>query len=300
MSQIHAKRVDQLKSLWSFGIIDALKGVSSDAPTNELVNELNDKLSDELNGKSTDAIRTIYKRITMNTIKIIAACALFTLATTSFGQNSGPRDELRNVAQLSASGSVEVQQDLLSITLNTNAGGADANAVQTQLKQALEAALAVARPAVLAGQLDVRTGNFSLYPRYDKNGKINGWQGSTELVLEGRDFTRITGTAGKIQTLTMGNVSFALSKEQRAKVEIEAQTLAIERFKAKALEVSKGFGFTGYALREVNINANDQGFQPRPRMVSMQAKSMESDSAVPVEAGKTTVMVNVSGSVQMK
>ena len=236
----------------------------------------------------------------MNAIKSIAACALVICTTAVFGQNSGLREEPRNLAQLAANGSVEVQQDLLSITLNTNAGGADANAVQTQLKQALEAALAIARPAVLSGQLDVRTGNFSLYPRYDKNGKINGWQGSTELVLEGRDFTRITGTAGKIQTLTMGNVSFALSKEQRAKVETEAQTLAIERFKAKALEVSKGFGFTGYTLREVSINANDQGFQPRPRMVSMQAKSMESDSVVPVEAGKTTVIVNVSGSVQMK
>ena len=236
----------------------------------------------------------------MNAIKLVAACALIACANSSFGQNSGPRDELRNVAQLAATGSVEVQQDLLSITLNTNAGGVDANAVQTQLKQALEAALVIARPAVVAGQLDLRTGNFSLYPRYDKNGKINGWQGSTELVLEGRDFSRITATAGKIQSLTMGNVSFALSKEQRAKVETEAQTLAIDRFKAKALEVSKGFGFTSYTLREVSINANDQGFQPRPRMVSMQAKSMESDSAVPVEAGKTTVLVRVSGSVQMK
>lgn len=236
----------------------------------------------------------------MNTIKFIAACTLITCAGASFAQNSGPREDLRNVAQLAANGSVEVQQDLLSITMSTNVGGADANVVQTQLKQALEAALNIARPAVVAGQLDLRTGNFSLYPRYDKNGKINGWQGSTELVLEGRDFGRITATAGKIQSLTMGNVSFALSKEQRAKVETEAQMLAIERFKAKALEVSKGFGFTGYTLREVSINANDQGFQPRPRMMAMQAKLMESDSAVPVEAGKTTVMVNVSGSVQMK
>ncbi len=239
----------------------------------------------------------------MNTIKLIAACALFTCASTTFGQNSMPREgreDIRNVAQLAASGSVEVQQDLLSITMNTNVGGADANAVQTQLKQALDAALAVARPAVLPGQLDLRTGNFSLYPRYDKNGKINGWQGSTELVLEGRDFPRITGTAGKIQSLTMGNVSFALSREQRARVEAEAQTQAIERFKAKALEVSKGFGFTGYTLSEVSINANDQGFQPRPRMVSMQAKSAESDMPVSVEAGKSTVQVNVSGSVQMK
>ena len=210
------------------------------------------------------------------------------------------RDTVQNIAQLSSSGSVEVQQDLLSIAMNTTASGADANAVQTQLKQALDAALAIARPAVLPGQLDLRTGNFSLYPRYDKNGKINGWQGSTELVLDGRDFTRITTTAGKIQTLTMGNVSFALSREQRTRVEAEAQTIAIERFKAKALEVSKSFGFTGYTLREVSINANDQNFQPRPRVMAMQAKTADAESAVSVEAGKTAVLVNVNGSVQMK
>ena len=211
-----------------------------------------------------------------------------------------PRDAVQNVAQLSVSGSVDVQQDLLSIAMSTTASGADANAVQTQLKQALDAALAVARPAVLPGQLDLRTGNFSLYPRYDKNGKINGWQGTTELVLDGRDFSRITGAAGKIQSLSIGNVSFALSREQRTKVEAEAQTIAIDRFKAKALEVSKSFGFTGYTLREVNINANDQGFQPRPRMMSAQSRSADAESAVSVEAGKSTVLVNVSGSVQMR
>ena len=239
----------------------------------------------------------------MNTIKLIAACALITCAGTVFGQNPmmrEGREELRNVAQLAASGSIEVQQDLLAITMNTTVSGADANAVQTQLKQALEAALAIARPAVLPGQLDLRTGNFSLYPRYDKNGKVNGWQGTTELVLDGRDFSRITTTAGKIQSLSLGNVSFALSREQRTKVEAEAQAIAIDRFKAKALEVSKSFGFTSYTLREVSINANDQGFQPRPRMVSMQAKSADAESAVPVEAGKSTVLVNVNGSVQMR
>jgi predicted secreted protein len=205
-----------------------------------------------------------------------------------------------NLAQLSANGTVEVQQDLLMIVMNTSASGLDANAVQTQLKQALDAALAIARPAAVPGQLDLRTGNFSLYPRYDKNGKVNGWQGTTELVLDGRDFTRITSTAGKIQSLTLANVSFALSREQRAKVEAEAQAMAIDRFKAKALEVSRGFGFGGYTLREVSINANDQGVVPRPRVMAMQARAEMADSAVPVEAGKSTVLVNVSGSVQMR
>lgn len=234
----------------------------------------------------------------MRTTKLIAACVLATFAAGTFAQNM-PRDPLQNVAQLSASGSVDVQQDLLSISLNTTRDGSDAGTVQTQLKQALDTALAQAKQAASPGLMDVRTGNFSLYPRYGKDGKINGWQGSTELVLEGRDFPRITSTAGRIQSLTMGNVSFALSREQRVKVEGEAQALAIERFKAKAAEVSKSFGFGGYTLREVSINANDQGYIPRPRAMAMSAKSDMAEAAVPVEPGKSTVLVTVSGSVQM-
>ena len=204
------------------------------------------------------------------------------------------------MVQLSASGSVEVQQDLLSIIMATTRDGPDAGTVQNQLKVALDTALAEAKKSAQPGQLDVRTGNFSLYPRYARDGKINGWQGTAELVLEGRDFARISTVAGKVQTLTMGNVAFSLSREQRTKVEGEAQSIAIDRFKAKAADIAKGFGFGGYTLREVSVNANDQGFVPRPRMMAMEAKAASSDAPVPVEAGKSTVLVTVSGSVQLK
>lgn len=224
---------------------------------------------------------------------------MMTLAGSLFAQQ-GVAAPLQNVVQLTASGSVEVGQDLLSITLNTTREGADANAVQTQLKTALDAALGEAKKNAQPGQMEVRTGNFSLYPRYGRDGKSIGWQGSTELVLEGRDFARISSTAGKIQTLTLANVSFGLSREQRAKVEGEAQSMAIDRFKARATEIARGFGLTGYTLREVNVSADDQGFAPRPRMLAMQAKAMEGDTRVPVEAGKTSVVVTVSGSVQLK
>ncbi len=148
--------------------------------------------------------------------------------------------------------------------------------------------------------MDVRTGNFSLYPRYGRDGKPSGWQGSAELILEGRDFARISTTAGKIQSLTMGGVSFGLSREQRAKSEAEAQTLAIERFKARAADIAKGFGFTSYGLREVSVNANDQGFMPRPRLMALEAKAALAEAPVPVEAGKSSVTVTLSGSVQLK
>lgn len=128
--------------------------------------------------------------------KLIAILLVFTQAASVFAQQIPNREPL-NVAQLSANGSVEVQQDLLAISMSTTREAADANVVQTQLKTALDAALIEAKKASLAGQLDVRTGNFSLYPRYGKDGKINGWQGSSELVLEGKDFARISAAAGK-------------------------------------------------------------------------------------------------------
>ena len=207
--------------------------------------------------------------------------------------------DLQNVAQLSASATVEVQQDMLTIAMSTTRDGSDSAAVQNQLRVALDAALTEARKTAQPGLMEVRTGNFSLYPRYAKDGKINGWRGTTEVLLEGRDFPRITAAAGKMQTLTLGQVGFALSREARDRVEGEAQARAIAGFKAKAAQVAKSFGFKSYTLREVSINANDQG-QVRPRMMAMEARAVTSDAPIPVEAGSSTVLVNVTGSVQMK
>jgi predicted secreted protein len=228
---------------------------------------------------------------------LVAAVPMVCLPGVAGAQTLAPP---QNVLQLSATGTVEVQQDLLSLTLNTTREGTDAAAVQAQLKAALDAALAEARKNAQPGQLDVRTGNFSLYPRYSQASRITGWQGTAELVLEGRDFPRITQTAGRIQTMTLAGVGFGLSREQRAKVEGDAQTIAIERFKAKAGELAKGFGFGGWSLREVVVNASDQQPIPRPRMMQMEAKAAAADAAVPVEAGKAVVTVVVSGSVQLR
>lgn len=234
------------------------------------------------------------------TTKLIAASALLACAGAAFSQSSAA-PEPRNIVQLSASGTVEVQQDLLVLNLATTKEAADAATVQAQLKQALDTALAEAKRNAQPGQLDVQTGPFGMYPRYGKDGKINGWQGRAELVLEGRDFSRITSTAGKIQTLSISQVSFGLSRESRAKVEGEAQSQAIEQFKARAAELAKGFGFSNYSLREVSVNSNEMVPGPRPRMMAAEAKvGSFADSAVPVEAGKAQVIVNVSGSVQMR
>lgn len=226
------------------------------------------------------------------------AVSLACMALTASAQATPP--EPQNVVQLSADATVEVQQDWLVLNMNTTRDGADAATVQSQLKQALESALQQLRPLAQPGQLDLRTGNFNLFPQHDRNGRITGWQGTTGLVLEGRDFARIAAAAGKVQTLTIAGVQFSLSREQRARARDEAQAMAIARFRAQAADIAKGFGFSAYGLREVAVNANDQGYVPRPRVMAMQAKGAMEDAAVPLEAGKSAVVVTVSGSVQLK
>lgn len=230
------------------------------------------------------------------------AAAGMLLATAAQAQTGAiyPGVVPSNVAQLSGEGSVDVQQDVLRITMSTTKQGADANTVQTQLKQALDAALLVAKPQAKAEAMDVQTGNFSMYPNRDRNGKITNWQGTADLVLSGKDLSRISAVAGKISTLTIADVGFDISKELRRKTEAEAQSLAIADFKSKADVIARNFGFSGYSLREVSVNA-DSTYGGTQRWAPMKA-SRAADEGAPlsVEPGKTTVRVTVNGSVQMK
>ena len=235
----------------------------------------------------------------MNRFKWMAAVAALSAAGAAGAQNISVAPP-QNVLQLSAMATVEVQQDMLTMTLGTVREAADAATVQGQLRSALDAALAEARKNAEPGQLDVRTGNFNLSPRYGRDGKMSGWRGSAELVLEGRDFPRITQTAGRITTLSISNVAFGLSREQQNRTESEAQGQAIDNFKQRADELAKRFGFSGYTLREVSINSH-QGGPMQPRMMAMPAMAKsDAEAPVPIEAGKANVVVNVSGSVQLK
>ncbi len=205
----------------------------------------------------------------------------------------------QGVVSLSSSATLEVTRDLLSVSFNTTREGADAGAVQSQLKQALDAALAEAKKAAKPGQVDVQTGSFTISPRYTNKGVSNGWQGSAELIVEGRDMQAIGQLAGRITTLTINRVGYAISRDLREKSEGDVSAQAIARYRAKAADYAKQFGYTGYAVREINVSSNEQ--QPIPRQMLMQAKSVSaaSEDALPVEPGKGTVTVNVNGTVQM-
>jgi predicted secreted protein len=224
-----------------------------------------------------------------------AALALATLAA-----HAEPAAAPQGVVSLSSSATVEVAKDLMTLVLTTTREGQDSAGVQSQLKQALDAALAEARKAARPQQLEVQTGNFSLYPRYSAKGSISGWQGTAELVIEGRDMPAIGALAGRIGTMTIARVGYGLSRETRERVEGEVAAQAIGRFRAKAADYARQFGYAGYSLREVSVSASEPPpFAPAP-MLRAKAMSASADESLPVEAGKGAVSISVSGTVQMK
>lgn len=220
---------------------------------------------------------------------------LLTASTLAVAADAPPQ----GVVSLSSQASVEVAKDMLSLTLSTSRDGNDAAAVQAGLKQVLEAALTEARKVAKPGLIDVQTGQFSLMPRHaPKTGAISGWQGSAELLIEGRDVAGIAQLAGRINGLSVARVSANLSREQREKVESELAAQAIAGYRAKAENYARQFGYSGFVVREVAVDTQSQTPRMAP-MMAMAKADMATSEALPVELGRGLVTVQVNGTIQL-
>lgn len=241
------------------------------------------------------------------------ACALLatTLALASTVALADPGSEpkvvqttvqnlVQNVVHLSSSATQEVTQDLLSITLQATKEGSQASEVQAGLKQALEAALSEARKSAQPQGMEVRTGSFSVQPRYNSTGRINGWQGFAQLILEGTDVARITQTTGRLNQLNVISVNYGLSRATRERYESALTSEAIARFKTRASQIAADFGMKGYTLGDVSVSSTDPGFEPRPYLAKAMAMRAEAaDAPLPVEPGKGVLSVTINGQVNL-
>lgn len=236
------------------------------------------------------------------TLALLAAAAL---ALPAAAQAPAPAPAaIEGLVNLSASASVDVAKDVLTVVFSVTREGTDAQAVQSGLKQALDAALAEARKVARSGQVDVQTGNFSLYPRYGNptprsagQPAITGWQGSAELMVQGKDVATVAQLTGRVQTMTIARVGYSLSREAREKVEADVQAQAVAQWRARAALLAQQFGYAGYRVREVSVSTNEPG--PQPMVMMARAKASGMDEALPTEPGKGQVTATVSGTAQM-
>lgn len=204
------------------------------------------------------------------------------------------------VLHLSAAAQTEVTQDWLVMILSVQKEGMQGPAVQQQLNTVLTKALGVASPMAKPGVVEISTGDMNVSPRYGRDGKVSGWGGSAQLLLQGRDAVQIATLAGRLTELTVSQIEWRLSPELKRDAESRIQAEAVERFQSKAQSLTKQFGFARYTLKEVRINAQEAADGVQPRMMAMAQMDAPTASPVPTLAGKTRVAVNISGSIQLQ
>jgi predicted secreted protein len=200
----------------------------------------------------------------------------------------------------SASASMEVAHDVLTVSLQAMREGNDAAVVQSALKQVLDTALNEARKAADPAALAVRTEGFNLSLRYGRDGKPSGWTGTAGLVLEGRDIARVAATAGKLPGMNIVGTGYSLSRELRERHESTLTAQAIQKFRSRAEEMARQFGYSGYQLREVNVQTSDSELGGRPPVVMMRSSAVQADAApLPTEGGKGLLSATVQGTVTL-
>jgi predicted secreted protein len=207
------------------------------------------------------------------------------------------RQQRDNIVELQAEAQREVPNDTLTAQLYVEATDAVAAQVSNTLNRTINEALKI---AVDSKTVRVRSGNSQTYPVNDRNQKLTGWRGRSELRLETRDFQAGAALIGKLQsTLQLSGMSFSVSAEARRAAENELITEAVAAFRARADIVRQALGGSSYRVRNMSISSG--GFVP-PRPVLMRAMSAASaEVAAPqLEGGLSQVTVSVSGAIAVE
>lgn len=209
-----------------------------------------------------------------------------------------------NVVAFSESASVRVPNDTMSVTLRVVESGAARETVSNKVTKRVNAVLARTKGN---RAFEVESGSRSVYPEYDaKRTGIKGWTDSAEIFVKSTDFAALSKlVADSQQDAMLGDVSFSVSPKKYAVAVDEASEQALRSFRARALNVSKTLGFSGYKIVRVELNQsfengdNSAVAMPMAESFALSAKAMET---VPMDmnAGVRTVRQTAHGSVQMQ
>ena len=217
--------------------------------------------------------------------------------TSHAGRKGEPR--LPELA-LQAQAVSEVAQDTVTITLATELEAADQASVGKRLTAALDAAM---KQAQGDDKVKARNGNYRIWANTNRDGKVTGWRGRVELVLESKDFQAASALAGKLSgSMPVAGITFSLSDQARAEEERKLLEQAATAFRERALAAASAFGFNGYRIRKIELSGSGAQYTPRAgRMQAMAANGEAMKLAdVPLQGDTETVVVSVNGTVSLQ
>jgi predicted secreted protein len=201
-----------------------------------------------------------------------------------------------NRVGLSASASMEVENDTLVAVLYTQKEGSNTSKLSKAVNRSITEAVEMAKKLP---NIKVQTLEYSTNPVYKRN-ILNGWRVRQSIRLESKDSTALSDLIGTLQKkLKVSHISYSISPERRKEVEEQLIAKAIAAFNHRAELVAKAMDRNGFRLIQIQVNTS--GMAPRPypmRAMAMEAKIADAGPAL--EGGTQRVTVSVNGSVELK
>jgi predicted secreted protein len=207
---------------------------------------------------------------------------------------------VKDTLNLDATVSAPVTPDTAFVVMAVEKQGADAGVITNEVNQILAAAM---KEAKATKDVQVSSGAFSTYPRYDNKGQRTGWIVRAEQIVKSKDFAVLGKLAGKLSTnMQIASNGFEVSPELKQAEEEKLIAQGLAAFQSKARAAVKALGYTGYTIKEVSLGSAMEGGGGRPPMpMAKTTMSMQAEGApMPIEAGQTRLTLSVNGSVLMK
>lgn len=203
------------------------------------------------------------------------------------------------VLNLSTNAQRELANDQLNATLYVQERQAQAAQLADKLNRAINRARA---DATAYPQVRFSSGGYNSWPDYDKNGKIQAWQGRAEVKLESADFGRSAELIAQLQKyLLLDGVQFSVSDSMRKQTEQALIPQAISALQQQAAAAGKALGKTQQNVRELSIGESQPGMPP----MMLRAKAMAAEAAPAVtvpdwQPGKSMIQLNVNGRIELQ
>ena len=201
---------------------------------------------------------------------------------------------------ISATESVEVDQDLLVANLRVEKTLTDPKELQQEINMMMKQAIEEAKN--IEG-LDLSTNQYYVYEYNTKTEKL--WRGNQGLTIKSKNADDVLELSGRLQDVgfLMNGLNYQLSPEKHEEVRESLLETALEKLITRSKRVGTAIDKPNVDLWEVNVDAAPSPIYPQPMMQTRMASMdmAESAMAAPVaQAGKNQISLTVSAKVILK
>lgn len=223
-------------------------------------------------------------------VAALASASLFCMPAQADDSVSVP------VANLSATSSVEVDQDFVRVVLAAQEAADTQAKVSEQLNKKLDSVMQQAKEQKA---VEVKNGVYRIWPTTDDKGKIAQWRGVAEIIMQSKDFEATSALAAKLSDrMPIDGISFSISPETEQAQEQSLLENAVKSFGMRAQALTDALGFASYKIKTIDLGGSGhQMFSPMPKM--LMAASADSGVAAPIEGGKQTLSLSISGEIYL-